>query len=79
MTRENKLALLVGFVVILVVGILLSDHFSIARHQKAANLLAVNDPLVESAAASAPLIGRSPLCARGCRKGRDAWTKALER
>ncbi len=60
MTRENKLALLVGFVVILVVGILLSDHFSIARHQKAANLLAVNDPLVESTAASAPLIDLGP-------------------
>ena len=60
MTRENKLALLVGFVVILVVGILLSDHFSLARHQKPADLLAVNDPLVESAAASAPLIDLAP-------------------
>lgn len=60
MTKENKLALLVGFVVILVVGILLSDHFSLARHQKPADLLAVNDPLVESAAASAPLIDLAP-------------------
>ncbi|MEZ6243652.1 MAG: LysM peptidoglycan-binding domain-containing protein [Phycisphaerales bacterium] len=31
MTRENKLALIVGFSIILVVGVLVSDHFSKAR------------------------------------------------
>ncbi len=31
MTRENKLALIVGFSVILIVGVLVSDHFSHAR------------------------------------------------
>jgi nucleoid-associated protein YgaU len=38
MTRENKLALVVGFGLILFVGILISDHFSAARNQEAANL-----------------------------------------
>jgi nucleoid-associated protein YgaU len=38
MTRENKLALVVGFGLILFVGILISDHFSAARRQMPANL-----------------------------------------
>lgn len=38
MTRENKLALVVGFGLILFVGILISDHFSTVRHQQVANL-----------------------------------------
>lgn len=38
MTRENKLALVVGFGLILFVGILISDHFSAAQNQEAANL-----------------------------------------
>ncbi|MFK7959019.1 MAG: LysM peptidoglycan-binding domain-containing protein [Phycisphaerales bacterium] len=38
MTRENKLALVVGFGLILLVGILVSDHFSPARTDAAANL-----------------------------------------
>ena len=38
MTRENKLALVVGFGLILFVGILISDHFSTVRSQQAANL-----------------------------------------
>lgn len=48
MTRENKLALVVGFALILFVGILISDHFSIARQQQGADMsgkLAVRDPL----------------------------------
>ncbi len=40
MTRENKLALIVGFSIILVVGVLVSDHFSKARQ---AQLTAVED------------------------------------
>ena len=42
MTRENKLALVVGFALILFVGILISDHFSIVRNQKAADLRTVS-------------------------------------
>ena len=45
MTRENKLALVVGFGLILFVGILISDHFSTVRSQRAANLTRSIDPL----------------------------------
>jgi nucleoid-associated protein YgaU len=48
MTRENKLALVVGFGLILFVGILISDHFSTARMQYAADLTSMKhviDPL----------------------------------
>ncbi|GIK20149.1 MAG: LysM peptidoglycan-binding domain-containing protein [Leptolyngbya sp. PLA2] len=38
MTRENKIALIVGFALVLVVGVLISDHLSRARH------LELNDP-----------------------------------
>lgn len=48
MTRENKLALVVGFGLILLVGILISDHFSAARTQQAAELTQVADPLDHS-------------------------------
>lgn len=34
MTREHKLALLVGFSLVLIVGVLISDHFSPARNQE---------------------------------------------
>jgi nucleoid-associated protein YgaU len=51
MTRENKLALVVGFGLILFVGILISDHFSVVRTQQAANLTSpgVLDPLIATA------------------------------
>ena len=46
MTRENKLALVVGFGLILLVGILISDHFSTARLEEPAVLNEVaTDPL----------------------------------
>jgi nucleoid-associated protein YgaU len=48
MTRENKLALVVGFGLILLVGILISDHFSAAQTQQAAELTQVADPLDHS-------------------------------
>jgi len=38
MTRENKLALVVGFGLLLFVGILVSDHFSAAHRQDKANV-----------------------------------------
>lgn len=44
MTRENKLALVVGFGLILLVGVLISDHFSTARNQQSADL-AANRPV----------------------------------
>ncbi|MSR34556.1 MAG: LysM peptidoglycan-binding domain-containing protein [Phycisphaerales bacterium] len=39
MTRENKLAMVVGFGLLLFVGILVSDHFSTAQRQALPNLL----------------------------------------
>jgi nucleoid-associated protein YgaU len=56
MTRENKLALVVGFGLILLVGILVSDHFSTARQQEAAELGAVIDPLASARAENPDLI-----------------------
>ncbi len=56
MTRENKLALVVGFALILVVGILISDHFSTARAQAFADLQAADDPLAEAHPPDAPLL-----------------------
>lgn len=44
MTRENKLALVVGFGLILLVGILVSDHFSPARLEAAAKIDATSPP-----------------------------------
>ena len=38
MTRENKLAMVVGFGLLLFVGILVSDHFSTAQRQGGADL-----------------------------------------
>ncbi len=39
MTRENKVALVVGFALVLFVGILVSDHLSKAQTQRTADLL----------------------------------------
>ncbi len=41
MTRENKVALVVGFALVLFVGILVSDHLSKAQTQRSANLAPV--------------------------------------
>lgn len=38
MTREHKLALIIGFTLILVVGVLISDHLSIARNTRFASV-----------------------------------------
>jgi nucleoid-associated protein YgaU len=43
MTRENKVALVVGFALVLFVGILISDHFSRAR-VRPADLILAADP-----------------------------------
>ena len=48
MTRENKLALVVGFALILFIGILISDHFSVAKNEVSANLSqGISDPLIQ--------------------------------
>ncbi len=52
MTRESKLALIVGFGLVLFVGILVSDHFSAGQRQEAAHLLAQRGAL---RGASAPI------------------------
>ncbi|HYE01866.1 MAG TPA: LysM peptidoglycan-binding domain-containing protein [Phycisphaerales bacterium] len=44
MTREHKLALIVGFSLVLVVGVLISDHFSKASLGAPAEEVAINDP-----------------------------------
>lgn len=49
MTRENKLALVIGFGLILIVGILVSDHFSAARRQAPPSLVPAVDPLAGDA------------------------------
>ena len=43
MTRENNLAMVVGFGLLLFVGILVSDHFSTAQRQETANLVGNTD------------------------------------
>ncbi len=44
MTREHKLALLIGFALVLVVGVVISDHFSGAGGAKLETLVADDDP-----------------------------------
>jgi len=56
MTRENKLALVVGFGLILFVGILISDHFSTVRNQQAADFTKIIDPLAMKGAGDHNLI-----------------------
>ncbi|UCD74126.1 MAG: LysM peptidoglycan-binding domain-containing protein [Phycisphaerales bacterium] len=56
MSRENKLALVLGFGLILFVGILISDHFSTARRQQAAELGGIVDPIVAARQSNAELI-----------------------
>lgn len=52
-TREHKLALVVGFSLVLVVGVLISDHFSKARAAKIAGA-SVDEPVVMPAALPTP-------------------------
>lgn len=42
MTKESKLALIIGFVLVLVVGVLVSDHFSQANQMSIDNLARAN-------------------------------------
>lgn len=84
MTRENKLALIIGFGLVLVVGILVSDHLSAASRQESADLSPTgsstgNDRLRDTAllTPSFPGVGDSrrasndglPLATNGARAG----------
>ena len=51
MTREHKLALIIGFAVVLLVGVLVSDHFSQARRDRAGLDLTAGQPASFGAAA----------------------------
>jgi nucleoid-associated protein YgaU len=55
MTRQNKVALVVGFALVLFVGILISDYFSAAQTRKTADLVPT-DLAAVTADGSAPLI-----------------------
>lgn len=50
MTREHKLALIVGFALVLVVGVLVSDHFSSARKSQPGGGMSVLGPRDSGAA-----------------------------
>tara|TARA_B100001059_G_scaffold148769_1_gene148574 strand:+ start:1886 stop:2530 length:645 start_codon:yes stop_codon:yes gene_type:complete len=47
MSRENKIALIIGFGLVLLVGVLISDHLSQANRQVTADLSMAIDPLVD--------------------------------
>jgi nucleoid-associated protein YgaU len=44
LTRENKIALVIGFAILMVVGVLLSDHLAQTVRGDAANLASISDP-----------------------------------
>ncbi len=48
MTREHKLALILGFAVVLIVGVLFADHFSKARTTKTDDQMALRAPVLGS-------------------------------
>ena len=55
MTRQNKVALVVGFALVLLVGILISDYLSEAQTRKSADLVPADRTAV-APPSSAPLI-----------------------
>lgn len=59
MSRENKLALIIGFGLVLFIGVLISDHLSEANRQVTADLAMAIDPLVDDA--DAPLVEFGPV------------------
>lgn len=60
MTRENKVALVVGFALVLLAGVLISDHFSKARLDRPANLAVHQAAGMSLAPAKGELIDLSP-------------------
>lgn len=63
MTRENKIALVIGFAIMLVIGVLLSDHLAQTVRGRAADLSAIDDPLQAPPGDRIeflPLVGQSP-------------------
>jgi nucleoid-associated protein YgaU len=61
MTRENKLALVIGFGLILFVGVLVSDHFSTASKQQVADLSRGEPPLVAATLVKPQIIDLDPV------------------
>jgi nucleoid-associated protein YgaU len=55
MTREHKLSLVLGFGLLLFVGILLSDHFSAAQRREHADLVATTSANASSRALTDPI------------------------
>ncbi len=65
MTRENKVALVVGFALVLFVGILVSDHLSKAQTQRSANLAPAINTRTAAAGPPARFVDlRTPLPSR---------------
>lgn len=60
MTREHKLALLIGFALVLVVGVVISDHFSGAGGAKLETLVADDDPSAPRQSPTAPINRSQP-------------------
>lgn len=68
-TRELKLALIVGFALVLLVAVLISDHLSDARHAKLADAsdkreTYIAEPVATSKPTSAPKVKPGPLASR---------------
>jgi len=61
MTRENKLGLIIGFGLVLFIGVLISDHLSEASRQVTADLAMAIDPLVDED--DVPLVEFGPIAA----------------
>lgn len=61
MTRENKLALVIGFGLILFVGVLVSDYFSTASRQEVADLRDNDAPMVAAALGKAKIVDLDPI------------------
>ena len=86
MTRENKLALVVGFGLLLFVGILVSDHFSAAQRQETTKLSAsdtgrdraarpITIAAVTPPAASATTVQPEPMAAPAARAASGSNTR----
>jgi nucleoid-associated protein YgaU len=61
MTRENKLALVIGFGLILFVGVLVSDYFSTASRQEVADLRNGSAPLLATTLVKPQIVDLDPI------------------
>lgn len=79
MTREHKLAIILGFSVLLVVGLLVGDHFSKARRPQGSEVTLVpveptSSPTPAIVEPTSPSSGRSDLAGVPATPGRDSLT-----